>query len=182
MLVHAERKGLPTVAADAQHLPFPEESFDVVMLVSMLHHVDDRASVLVEARRILRTGGRLALMVYTREDIADLWLVDYFTSTRMWMHSTHPPLAELLSLLPGARRQPVVFEDLEDASLAALASHPEKLLDEHWRAQISYFERLQREHPDELRAGLDRLAQELAAGEGPARPGRASMLSWQKAA
>jgi hypothetical protein len=65
-------------------------------------------------------------------------------------------------------------------ALAALASHPEKLLDEHWRAQTSYFERLQREHPHELNTGLQRLAHQLADGGAPARPGRASILVWQK--
>lgn len=73
-------------------------------------------------------------MVYAREDIEDLWLRDLFPSTRAWMDSTHLALAQLLGLLPGAQRHPVVFSDLYDASLAALASHPEKLLDEHWRA------------------------------------------------
>jgi hypothetical protein len=81
----------------------------------------------------------------------------------------------MAELLPGAQRHPVDFGDLEDASLAALASHPEKLLDEHWRAQTSYFERLQREHPHELNTGLQRLAYQLAAGKAPTRPGRASI-------
>jgi SAM-dependent methyltransferase len=156
MLAHAERKGLATVAADAQRLPFADGSFDAVMLVSMLHHVEDRALVIAEARRVLRHGGRLALMVYTLEDISDLWLLDLFPS-RPWMRETHPPLSELLALLPGAQWRAVVFRDLKDASLAALASHPEKVLDERWRAQTSYFERLQREHPGELEAGLRRL-------------------------
>jgi len=181
MLAHAERKGLATVAADAQRLPFAEESFDAVMLVSMLHHVEDRASAIAQAKRVLRRGGRLALMAYTLEDISDLWLLDLFPS-RPWMHETHPPLSELLALLPGAQWHPVIFEDLKDASLAALASHPEKLLDEHWRAQTSYFERLQCEHPGELEAGLHRLEGLLAAGQAPNRPGRGSVLSWQKTA
>jgi SAM-dependent methyltransferase len=182
MLARAREKGLATIVADAQDLPLAEESFDAVMLVSMLHHVDDQTSVLAEARRILRRGGRLALMVYTREDIEDLWLwlLDFFPSTRAWMHSTHPTLSQLLALLPGAQHHPVVFGDLQDASLAALALHPEKLLEEHWRAQTSYFERLQREHPHELNTGLQRLAHQLADGGAPARPGRASILAWQK--
>lgn len=180
MLARASAKGLATMTADARSLPLADESFDAVMLVSMLHHVDDRASVLVEARRILRVRGRLALMVYTREDIDDLWLMDYFPSTRDWMHTSHPTMAELRALLPGARRHPVVFTDLKDASLAALASHPEKLLNEHWRAQTSYFERLQRDHHDEMDAGLGRLERELAAGRAPTRPGRASVFAWEK--
>ncbi len=180
MLVGATSKGLTTVVADATSLPWPDGSFDAAMLISMLHHVEDYASVLMEARRILRRGGRLALMVYTREDIEDLWMLDFFPSTHAWMQTTHQPFAKLLELLPDSRRHPVVFGDLRDASLAALASHPEKVLDESWRRQTSYFERLQREHPEELREGLERLAQQVEAGSPPNRPGRGSVVEWTK--
>jgi len=136
--------------------------------------------VLAEAKRILRAGGRLALMLFTREDIDDLWLLDLFPSTREWMNSTHPHLDDLLALLPGARHRPILFEDLHDASLAALASHPEKILEGRWREQTSYFERLERDHPAELRAGLETLRERLAGGWAPDAPGRASVLSWAK--
>jgi SAM-dependent methyltransferase len=180
MLAGASAKGLSTVVADATRLPLADESFDAAMLVSMLHHVEDGASAVAEARRVLRRGGRLALMVYAREDIEDLWLLDFFPSSRAWMYATHQTLDELLQLLPGAQRHEVVFGDLRDASLAALASHPEKVLDEQWRRQTSYFERLRLDHPEELRDGLRRLARQIDAGGPPDRPGRASVLAWTK--
>ena len=74
MLARAAAKGLETLEADAQRLPLPDASADAVMLVSMLHHVEDPAAALAEAQRILRPQGRLALMVFTREDVADTWL------------------------------------------------------------------------------------------------------------
>jgi hypothetical protein len=92
------------------------------------------------------------------------------------MAESHPKLADLLRLMPGARRIEVVYHDLVDGSLAALGAHPEKLVDPRWHRQTSYFERLEREHPQELRAGLDRLERELAAGTAPRTPGRASVL------
>jgi ubiquinone/menaquinone biosynthesis C-methylase UbiE len=63
MLARATEKGLATITPDARALPVDDEAFDAVMLISMLHHVDDPAVVLAEARRILRRGGRLALFV-----------------------------------------------------------------------------------------------------------------------
>src|ERR687887_216225 len=84
MLARAAAKGLETVEADAQHLPLADASVDAAMLVSMLHHVENPQAALAEARRILRPGGRMALMVFTREDLEDLWLSDYFPSTREW--------------------------------------------------------------------------------------------------
>jgi demethylmenaquinone methyltransferase/2-methoxy-6-polyprenyl-1,4-benzoquinol methylase len=178
MLARAAAKGLETVEADARALPFGDASFDAVMCVSMLHHVDDRPRALAEQRRVLRPGGRGALMLYTREDIEHAWYHDYFPSTRAWMEASHPRLAELLDLLPGARRIELVFRDLEDASLAALSAFPDKVLDPAWRSQTSYFERLARDHPDELTTGLERLRADIAAGNPPRGQGTATVLAW----
>src|ERR687892_790357 len=45
--------------ADAAQLPFPDESFDMVLSFIMLHHVIDWEKALAEAVRVLRPGGRL---------------------------------------------------------------------------------------------------------------------------
>lgn len=44
--------------ADVTHLPFADDSFDVVLAPHMLYHVDDRARAAQEMRRVLRPGGR----------------------------------------------------------------------------------------------------------------------------
>jgi demethylmenaquinone methyltransferase/2-methoxy-6-polyprenyl-1,4-benzoquinol methylase len=180
MLARAGAKGLPTLEADAHRLPFADESFDAATMLSTLHHLDDPGAALAEAQRVLRPGGRLAVLGFTREDIADAWVLDYFPSSRPWMEATHHPLPDLLGLLPGAGRVEVTFSDLADASLAALMSHPRLLLEERWRVQTSYFERMHRDHRDELNAGLERLQADLDADSGPTTPGRASVLAWSK--
>src|SRR5947208_10339688 len=91
MLARAAAKGLRTLEADAQRLPLADESFDAVLMISMLHHVDDPHRALTEARRILRPGGRLVLKGFTGEDADSLWILEYFPSSRPWMHATHPP-------------------------------------------------------------------------------------------
>jgi hypothetical protein len=48
------------------------------------------------------------------------------------------------------------------------------------RGDTSYFERMQRDHADELRAGLERLREDISAGRAPRRAGTATMLSWTK--
>lgn len=176
MLARAAAKGLETLEGDAQRLPLADGCADAAMLVSMLHHVEDPAAAIAEARRILRPNGRLVLMVFTREDLKSTWMVEYWPSTRSWMTQSHPPLDELLALMPGARRIEVVYRDLEDGSLAALGAYPEKLADPRWHRQTSYFERLQRDHPDELEAGLAHLRRDVEAGTAPRTPWRASVL------
>lgn len=177
MLARARAKGLQTLEADAQQLPLPDASADAVMLVSMLHHFEDPAAAITEARRILRPQGRLVLMGWSREDLGYLWMGDYWPSTKAWTIESHPPLADLLDLLPtGARRLEIVYRDLKDGSLAALSAHPDKLVDSRWHRQASYFERLARDDPEELEAGLQRLRADLEAGTAPRVRATASVL------
>lgn len=44
---------------DAERLPFPDRTFDLVVGVSVLHHLNLRAAV-PEIRRVLKPGGRIA--------------------------------------------------------------------------------------------------------------------------
>jgi demethylmenaquinone methyltransferase/2-methoxy-6-polyprenyl-1,4-benzoquinol methylase len=181
MLTQAEAKGLQTLLASAERLPLDDGGFDAVLMVSMLHHVDDRDAALAEARRILRPGGMLAIKMFTREDVEGLWLNDYFPSSRRWMDETHPRLVEFRSRLPGATATRLQLGDVTDATLAALAGHPKLILERRWRAQTSYFERLERDHPQELRSGLERLAADLEAGRTPqAQAGSATLIVWRK--
>ncbi len=51
------------VAAWAEHLPFPDNSFDVAVLCEILEHVMDPAVVIAEAERVVRPGGRVIISV-----------------------------------------------------------------------------------------------------------------------
>jgi ubiquinone/menaquinone biosynthesis C-methylase UbiE len=64
--------GLSFAAADAQALPFPDASFDVVLANFMLYHVPDRPRALAEIRRALRPGGQFAAATVGRSHMAGL--------------------------------------------------------------------------------------------------------------
>jgi SAM-dependent methyltransferase len=51
---------------DGNRLPYPDNHFDIVCSMGVLHHVEDPRAMLAEARRVLRPGGRLILMLYHR--------------------------------------------------------------------------------------------------------------------
>jgi SAM-dependent methyltransferase len=61
--------------ADAESLPFADASFDFVWSWGVIHHSEDTSRVLAEIARVLRPGGRLALMIYHRSSTT-FWL-DY---------------------------------------------------------------------------------------------------------
>jgi SAM-dependent methyltransferase len=52
--------------ADAERLPFPDASFDVVYSWGVLHHTPDSDRAIAEAQRVLKPGGRLCVMLYAR--------------------------------------------------------------------------------------------------------------------
>jgi len=47
---------------DAYRLPFPAAQFDLILAQMLLHHAEDPAAVLAEARRVLRPGGLLVVI------------------------------------------------------------------------------------------------------------------------
>lgn len=55
--------GRPDVFADAQRLPFPNDSFDTVILMDVLEHLPQPEAAIVEARRALKPGGTLVVQV-----------------------------------------------------------------------------------------------------------------------
>lgn len=60
------------VVADAQELPFPADSFDVVLANHMLYHVRDRPRAFTEIRRVLASGGTFHASTIGRGHLAEL--------------------------------------------------------------------------------------------------------------
>jgi SAM-dependent methyltransferase len=60
--------------ADAEHLPFPDNSFDIVYSYGVMHHSPDTAQCIREARRVLKPGGALRIMIYHHRSLVGLML------------------------------------------------------------------------------------------------------------
>lgn len=52
------------LVADAEHLPFPDASFDIVYSYGVLHHTPNTARAFAEVHRVLRPGGTMLAMIY----------------------------------------------------------------------------------------------------------------------
>lgn len=95
----AQEKGFHNVVfqeGDAEALPFPDDSFDVVLCNHGLVHTTDRLKALHEMRRVLKkTSGTLALSVWSTPDraivigivaktIRELWPAAVVPGAPMW--------------------------------------------------------------------------------------------------
>lgn len=102
----AAAKAAPTatiMVAEAEHLPFAEDSFDIVVANTVLCLVGDRRAALAEAVRVLRSGGRLVLGELGRWS---LWAAKRRTKgmlgSRLWRHSRFSDAHALKAELAGA--------------------------------------------------------------------------------
>jgi SAM-dependent methyltransferase len=84
--------------ADAETLPFPDDTFDVVYSWGVLHHSPRTTAAVAEVRRVLRPGGEARIMIYHTWSIVAglLWVV----------HG-------LLKLRPFQSPRAIVFQHLE---------------------------------------------------------------------
>ena len=61
------------IRADAQRLPLRDSTVDAVVSMAVLQLIPDPAAALAEMARVLRPGGRLAIMVPTAGSAARFW-------------------------------------------------------------------------------------------------------------
>jgi SAM-dependent methyltransferase len=74
LLAHGVPPRLAT--SDAERLPFPDASFDLVYSWGVLHHSPDTGLAVREVHRVLRHGGRARVMLYHKHSIVGylLWI------------------------------------------------------------------------------------------------------------
>jgi ubiquinone/menaquinone biosynthesis C-methylase UbiE len=92
-IANAEQSGkaanLTFQVGDVYHLDFPDEHFDVVFAHQLLQHVGRPVAALEEMRRVLKTGGLLAVrdgdygafVWYPTDEVLDRWMVLYHELT-----------------------------------------------------------------------------------------------------
>ncbi|MBM2811246.1 MAG: glycosyl transferase, group 1 [Chloroflexi bacterium] len=80
--------GAAVVNGDALHLPFPDSSFDKVLMTEVLEHIPDERAALHEVRRVLRRGGSYTMTV-PNQNYPFLW--DPLNRTLETVAHTHIP-------------------------------------------------------------------------------------------
>jgi ubiquinone/menaquinone biosynthesis C-methylase UbiE len=69
-------RGIDLRVGDAQALEFPDASFDTVVCTLALCTIPDDRAAVVEAKRVLRPGGRFLLLEHVRSPVAVVRLIE----------------------------------------------------------------------------------------------------------
>ncbi len=85
---------------DFTALDFPDDSFDAVLALESLQNAPDIGAVLLELRRVLRPGGRIAVSDFSLESAAEPGRIATFMATLKL--GALPTQAEWLDLVRGA--------------------------------------------------------------------------------
>jgi demethylmenaquinone methyltransferase/2-methoxy-6-polyprenyl-1,4-benzoquinol methylase len=107
----AEAGRIAWSAADALHLPFPDQSFDAVVSGFLLRNVSDLRRSLSEQFRVLKPGGRIVALDTTRPPRSRLTPLINFH-----LHTVIPALGQMIS---GSRDAYSYLPDSTEAFLTA---------------------------------------------------------------
>jgi ubiquinone/menaquinone biosynthesis C-methylase UbiE len=92
------RPNFKFVEGRAEEIPFPDESFDKVLLFLTLHHIQDQGKAIHEIRRVMKKGGRLLLLDLD----AQSWigrLAEFFENNLLHLDCRYFAARELYHLL-----------------------------------------------------------------------------------
>lgn len=151
----------PCVAAAAESLPFEDQSFDVAMAVSTVHHWGDPMAGLREMRRVAH---RVVVLTFDTDEPG--WR-DRFWLTRDYLPEFAAVLADFPSLAGmadaiGARAEPVpVPWDCADGLFEAYWRRPGAYLEEHVRRAMPVWTRV---GPEAEQRAVRSLSDDLHSG------------------
>jgi len=137
---------------DAETLPYPNGSFDLVYSWGVIHHSEDPARIISEIHRVLKPGGRFIGMIYGRRSpvVFKLWARYGLLRGRPWRSFTdvvwhHMESIDTKSYTPvetfnllGAFRSSTVRPIMTSYDLASWPKWIGRMFPEHWGWFITF--------------------------------------------
>lgn len=99
MAAIARSRGITVYPAYGEELPFESEYFDFATIVTTICFVNDPQKVLLEARRVLKSGGNLVLAIIDKQSELGKKYEDLKASNKFYRNATFYSTAEILKLL-----------------------------------------------------------------------------------
>jgi SAM-dependent methyltransferase len=151
----------PVVRAEAESLPFQNDSFDVALAILTIHHWRDVAAGLAELRRVARD--RVVLLTVDPEALRELWMNrDYWPEMIELESRRMPSMSELEANLSALTSMTMaVPRDCSDGFASAYWGRPEKILDPVVRQASSNWHEVSTETTNR---GLGQLQKDLESG------------------
>ena len=113
MMAEGRRRGAPVpfVGADAQHLPFAEDSFDAAVISFGLRNVQQPRQALAEMARVVRPGGRVVVC-------------EFSTPTASWFRTVYERY--LLRALPAVPSRGATISEAYDYLAESILDWPDQ--------------------------------------------------------
>ncbi|MCL2875088.1 MAG: bifunctional demethylmenaquinone methyltransferase/2-methoxy-6-polyprenyl-1,4-benzoquinol methylase UbiE [Betaproteobacteria bacterium] len=111
---------LPIAQCNAEKLPFPESSFDCVTVAFGLRNMTHKEAALAEMRRVLRPGGRLLVLEFSRiwkplspfYDLYSFKLLPWMGEKVVGDPNSYHYLAESIRMHPGQEELKAMMENV----------------------------------------------------------------------
>ncbi len=161
MIAQRPAGSAPVVQANAEVLPFADNSFDAAMAILTVHHWADAGAGLREMRRVTRR--RIVLVTFDPSALTGLWIVrDYFPEILGLKRRPQATSTELGSIQTRVTSVPIpIPRDCTDHFFAALWARPEMLFDEEVVQPMWVWQSIS---ATARREGRERLAADLESG------------------
>jgi ubiquinone/menaquinone biosynthesis C-methylase UbiE len=150
------------VRGRAEALPWLDASFDRVVCVNALHHVEGKPGFIAEARRVLRPGGRFVSIGLDPSAGLEPWCIyEYFESTVELDRQRYPAAAQVRTWLADAGFVDCVTQVAERILFDRSAREclDRNLLAKESTSQLSLLS------DEEYQRGIDRIRRDLEAAE-----------------
>ena len=152
-----DKPNLNLVNADAVHIPFKDNFFDLIFCVNAIHHFPDKEKFIAECKRTLISNGMIAVFGVDPHFDKDWYVYDYFDSVYENDLKRFPSTDRLKYLLQGLK-----FEMIENRIV-------EKVFNERTGKDILNDPFLQKNHSSQLanlsdeeyQSGVDKIKRQI---------------------
>ena len=159
---HKSLSGVDLSRGQAEHLPFPPESFDRVFCINAIHHFSDKPAFLAEAQRILRPGGKVLTVGIDPHRREGQWYIyDYFPESFEIDQARYPDSNSIQEWMRNAGFENCVTQEVEHwvHRLLAREALSQGRLDKASTSQLTVLT------DEEYRRGIQRIKEDIEEAE-----------------